>query len=90
MTAHVDFEALARAVESMGADAFGPVDQAELLGRLGVHTRAAALKTNATRTAPAEIDTALARLTGHGRTGMGNLFKAMAFAHPKVGTPPGF
>ena len=40
--------------------------------------------------AAADIDTALARLIGHGRTGMGTLFKAAAYAHPKLGTPPGF
>jgi SAM-dependent MidA family methyltransferase len=90
LTAHVDFAALARAVECMGANVFGPIDQSELLHRLGIRTRAAALKTNAPRARSAEIDAALARLTGHSRTGMGALFKAIAFAHPKIGTPPGF
>jgi NADH dehydrogenase [ubiquinone] 1 alpha subcomplex assembly factor 7 len=90
LTAHVDFEALARAVESMGAHGFGPVTQAHLLRQLGIDTRAAALKVSAPRTKAAEIDAALARLIGHGRTGMGQLFKAAAFAHPKFGTPPGF
>jgi SAM-dependent MidA family methyltransferase len=38
----------------------------------------------------AEIDAALARLTGDGRTGMGELFKVMAVADPKLGLLPGF
>ena len=90
LTAHVDFEALARAVESMGAVSFGPLEQADFLRRLGIETRAAALKAKATPAAAADIDTALARLIGHGRTGMGTLFKVAAYAHAKLGTPPGF
>ena len=38
------FEALARAVESMGARVHGPVEQAQFLRRLGIEKRAAALK----------------------------------------------
>jgi SAM-dependent MidA family methyltransferase len=90
LTAHVDFAALARAAEAMGAASFGPVDQSDFLRRLGIETRAAALKAQATPAARAAVDTALARLTGHGRTGMGTLFKAAAYTHPKLGTPPGF
>jgi len=90
LTAHVDFAALARPIEAMGAVSFGPIDQADFLQRLGIETRAAALKARATPAAAAAIDTALARLTGHGRTGMGTLFKAAAYAHAKLGTPPGF
>ena len=91
LTAHVDFQALARAVEAMGANGFGPLDQSELLRRLGIETRAAKLKAKASSpAAAADIDAALARLTGHGRTSMGALFKAATFAHPSVGVPPGF
>ncbi len=91
LTAHVDFQALARDVEAMGARAFGPIDQADLLTRLGIATRAATLKAKAASPAVVEeIDTALKRLTGYGRAGMGTLFKAAAYAHVSVGTPPGF
>jgi NADH dehydrogenase [ubiquinone] 1 alpha subcomplex assembly factor 7 len=90
LTAHVDFEALARTVEAMGAVSFGPLEQADFLQRLGIATRAAALKAKALPAAAVDIDTALARLTGHGRTGMGTLFKVAAYAHPNLGTPPGF
>ena len=90
LTAHVDFQAMARAVEAMGAVSYGPVEQADFLRRLGIETRAASLKAKATPTASADIDSALARLTGHGRTGMGTLFKVAAYANPQLGTPPGF
>jgi NADH dehydrogenase [ubiquinone] 1 alpha subcomplex assembly factor 7 len=90
LTAHVDFQALARAVESMGANAFGPLEQAQFLRRLGIETRADKLKAKASPVAAAEINSALARLIGQSRTGMGRLFKAAAFAHPSVGVPPGF
>lgn len=88
LTAHVDFAALTRAMEPMGAVCFGPIEQSDFLGRLGIETRAATLK--ATGVNAAEIDAALTRLTGRSRTGMGALFKAAAYAHPNLGTPPGF
>ena len=90
LTAHVDFQALARAVEAMGANCYGPIAQSEFLRRLGIETRAAALKAKASPAKTAEIDLTVARLIGHGRTAMGALFKAAAFTHPKLGTPPGF
>jgi NADH dehydrogenase [ubiquinone] 1 alpha subcomplex assembly factor 7 len=88
LTAHVDFEALARGIETMGAKTFGPIDQAVLLRRLGIETRAARLK--GTSSKPRAIDLALGRLIGTGHYGMGSLFKAMAVAHPKLGKPPAF
>ncbi len=91
LTAHVDFQALAKSVEAMGATTHGPVEQATFLHRLGIDKRAAALKARAQDVGTrAEIDVALARLTDIGRTGMGSLFKAIAFAHPKLGRLPGF
>jgi len=90
LTAHVDFQALARAAEAMGANGFGPLDQSEFLRRLGIETRAAKLKVSVDSDAAAEVDAALARLTGHGRAGMGALFKVAGFAHPSIGVPPGF
>ena len=90
LTAHVDFQALARAVEAMGVNGFGPIEQSEFLRRLGIESRAAALKAEASPEAAAEIELARTRLMDPGRTGMGTLFKAAAFAHPSVGVPPGF
>jgi len=88
LTAHVDFQALAGAVEAMGAISFGPLTQSQFLRRLGIVTRAAKLKANAADAVA--IDIALKRLISEGEAGMGTLFKAAAFAHPKLGVPPGF
>ena len=90
LTAHVDFQALARAVEAMGANGFGPIEQSQFLRRLGIESRSTALMAEATPDAAANIVTGLARLIGNGRNGMGQIFKAAAFAHPSVGVPPGF
>jgi SAM-dependent MidA family methyltransferase len=90
LTAHVDFQPLLRAAEAMGAQSYGPIQQSQFLRRLGIETRAATLKAKATRAVSAEIDAALARLIGHGRTGMGELFKVAALTHPSVDVPPAF
>jgi len=90
LTAHVDFQALARAVVAMGPNAHGPIQQSLFLQRLGIETRANTLKSGASRMVAAEIDAALERLIGTGSADMGALFKAMAFAPRKLGTPPGF
>jgi NADH dehydrogenase [ubiquinone] 1 alpha subcomplex assembly factor 7 len=90
LTAHVDFEALAKALESMGVDSFGPIEQSEFLRRLGIEMRAATLRAKNAGTRAGLIDSALDRLIGGGRTGMGTLFKAAAYAHPSLGVPPGF
>jgi SAM-dependent MidA family methyltransferase len=90
LTAHVDFEALALGACGMGANAYGPVPQGEWLRRLGIVERATALKAGANRTQRNKIDSAVFRLTGDGRTAMGDLFKVVAFADPRLGTPPGF
>lgn len=90
ITAHVDFEALGQAAEGMGAAVHGPIDQSELLLRLGIEARADALKAAAAPDKKAEIEAAIARLTQGGRTGMGRLFKAMGLADPKLGPLPAF
>jgi NADH dehydrogenase [ubiquinone] 1 alpha subcomplex assembly factor 7 len=90
LTAHVDFQALAGAVEAMGAVSYGPITQSQFLRRLGILTRAAALKSKAEASAAGNIDAALKRLISEGGAGMGALFKAAAFAHPSLGVLPGF
>jgi len=90
LTAHVDFAALVRAARAAGAAAFGPITQGELLQRLGIAARAAKLKSGAAPAAAARIDAAVTRLTGHGRTDMGTLFKTVALAHRALGAPPAF
>ena len=90
LTAHVDFEALARCAESMGARIHGPIRQRDLFLRLGIEKRAAALKANAPRDKVADIEFAFSRLIAEGARGMGELFKAIAIADPKLGALPGF
>jgi NADH dehydrogenase [ubiquinone] 1 alpha subcomplex assembly factor 7 len=74
----------------MGARVTGPVEQAVFLRTLGIGKRAAALKSLASREKAAEIDGAIKRLTGEGRTEMGKLFKVVGIAHPSIGKLPGF
>ncbi len=90
LTAHVDFAALAHSAQSMGARSYGPVPQRYLLFRLGILARADALKAKASAEKAAEIELALSRLLAGGPRGMGELFKALAIADPKLGAPPGF
>ncbi|CAA7619657.1 conserved hypothetical protein [Magnetospirillum sp. LM-5] len=86
LTAHVDFEALARA--AMPARAWGTVTQGEFLKRLGIETRAALLAQAAGPKARADIAGQLRRLIDADE--MGTLFKALALAHPALPAPPGF
>jgi SAM-dependent MidA family methyltransferase len=91
LTAHVDFEKLGRALQSLGVSVHGPVEQARFLHRIGIEQRAAALKAAANSSGKTdEIDAAVARLTAVGGTSMGSLFKALAFAELEVGVLPGF
>src|SRR5581483_10044158 len=90
LTAHVDFQSLGQAAESMGARVHGPIYQGEFLRRLGIERRAAALRANAPREKAGEIEGALQRLTGSGARKMGVLFKALAIADPKLSVLPGF
>ena len=90
LTAHVDFQALERAFDGMGARVYGPVPQAQFLRRLGLDKRSETLKVASGSIEKArEIDAAVARLTAGG-SGMGALFKAIAFGGPKLGALPGF
>jgi SAM-dependent MidA family methyltransferase len=89
LSAHVDFAALGRSALRAGARVLGPVTQRAFLRELGIETRAAMLKTSAPACA-VEIDAALARLTEDGPRGMGELFKVIALADPRLGALPGF
>jgi len=90
ITSHVDFEALAQSAETIGARVHGPLRQAEFLRRMGIDTRAAALKKVAPPTKAAEVDAALARLTDAGERGMGTIFKVLGLSHPQLATLPAF
>jgi SAM-dependent MidA family methyltransferase len=90
VTAHVDFQALARAAEDVGALVHGPVTQGEFLKRLGIETRASALMAKAAPDVSEDISGALKRLTAGGRTGMGSLFKVLSVSSPNLDSLPGF
>ena len=88
LAAHVDFGALARAAAEAGADIHGPLEQGLLLGRLGIHERAAALARTGGRERREAIASAVARLTEPEQ--MGSLFKALAIVPHGAPPPPGF
>ena len=90
VTAHVDFQALLRAGEDLGARVHGPVPQGDFLKRLGIETRALALMAKTTHEVSEDISTALKRLTGGGRSGMGSMFKVLAISEPGLTELAGF
>jgi NADH dehydrogenase [ubiquinone] 1 alpha subcomplex assembly factor 7 len=89
VTAHVDFQALSRAAEDVGARVHGPVTQGEFLKRLGIETRAVSLMAKASLEVSEDIAYALTRLTEGGRTGMGSLFKVLGVSAPHLTSLPG-
>jgi NADH dehydrogenase [ubiquinone] 1 alpha subcomplex assembly factor 7 len=90
VTAHVDFQALARAAEDLGARVHGPVTQGEFLKRIGIETRAVTLMAKATPEVSEDISSALKRLTDSGRGGMGSMFKVLAVSEPQLISLAGF
>jgi NADH dehydrogenase [ubiquinone] 1 alpha subcomplex assembly factor 7 len=89
VTAHVDFQALAHAAEDLGARVFGPVTQGEFLTRLGIEQRALTLMAKASAEVSEDVSSALKRLTGGGRGGMGSMFKVLGIATPDLDDLPG-
>jgi NADH dehydrogenase [ubiquinone] 1 alpha subcomplex assembly factor 7 len=89
VTAHVDFQALVRAAEDLGARVHGPVPQGEFLKRLGIETRAVTLMAKTTPEVSEDISGALKRLIGGGRGGMGSMFKVVAISEPNLTTLAG-
>jgi NADH dehydrogenase [ubiquinone] 1 alpha subcomplex assembly factor 7 len=90
VTAHVDFQALVRAADDLGAGVHGPVTQGEFLKRLGIETRAATLMAKATPEVAEDIVGAMQRLVGGGRGGMGQMFKVLAVSEPNLTSLAGF
>jgi SAM-dependent MidA family methyltransferase len=88
LTSQVDFEALAT-LASDTVRAFGPVPQGNFLRKLGIEARSEILQRNAKPEMKDEIGIALTRLIGP-TPGMGELFKALAFAHRSLAELPGF
>lgn len=90
LTAHVNFEALQDAIRKGGIRSHGPLTQAELLDRLGLAMRVETLLRKASPRQAEDIRQAEKRLTDTQPTGMGQLFKALAFSHPSWPSPAGF
>jgi SAM-dependent MidA family methyltransferase len=90
LTAHVDFAAVGEVARQGGLRVFGPLTQGDFLRHLGIELRAAALKQHANASQQAEIDAAVARLTGTQRDEMGGLFKVIGLAGCDVDALPGF
>ncbi|MEQ1929342.1 MAG: SAM-dependent methyltransferase, partial [Parvularculaceae bacterium] len=76
ITAHVDFDALARAAIEAGASVYGPVAQGAFLDRLGLAARAERLSAGKTAAEVLDIERGVQRLAGS--QGMGEVFKALA------------
>jgi len=89
VTAHVDFQALMRAAEDLGARVHGPVPQGEFLKRLGIETRAVALMAKSTHEVSETISNGLKRLIGGGRGGMGSMFKVLGVSEPGLASLAG-
>ena len=89
LTAHVDFEAFARAVATVPGVIVGPmVPQGALLDRLGIGLRAQTLAKSLTGPALEAHRAATRRLTDPAE--MGTLFKALALVPVGASLPPGF
>jgi SAM-dependent MidA family methyltransferase len=82
LTAHVDFAALASQVTAEGATVDILTTQAQFLEALGIDHRARQLIKAATPDQAAAIEAARTRLVDLSPTGMGALFKVLAFGAP--------
>jgi SAM-dependent MidA family methyltransferase len=85
LTAHVDFESLARAFAQGGALPCGPISQRQFLLAMGLEPRADSLSAKANPLERKTIARATERLAGENE--MGNLFKVMAVASPGLAPP---
>jgi len=86
LTAHVDFEAVARAAHPLKV--FGPVAQGTWLNRLGIKLRGLQLAKGKPPETARSIESGIRRLTEP--EAMGALFKVIALTHPALATPDGF
>ncbi|MEZ5838908.1 MAG: class I SAM-dependent methyltransferase [Hyphomicrobiales bacterium] len=86
LTAHVNFEVLARTARSEGVAVAGPMEQGEFLLRLGLVERAGRLGAGRPTPVQDEIRAAVERLAGP--VEMGSLFKVLAITAPGLKPPP--
>jgi NADH dehydrogenase [ubiquinone] 1 alpha subcomplex assembly factor 7 len=88
VTAHVDFDPLAKVAADAGLAVHGPVGQGDFLKASGIEQRATILKRNASAEQAEAIEKALHRLTDSRE--MGVLFKVMGIVHGQNIRPAGF
>lgn len=89
LTVHVDFEALCRVAGDAGAAVHGPVSQAVFLSRLGIDIRLQRLLASARDETEAQSLLQGARRLID-REAMGELFRVIAVASPRLLPSPGF
>jgi len=88
ITAHVDFQELARAASAAGAISHGPIPQAALLSRLGIGPRTENLLKSASAEQAATLRASTKRLIDP--AAMGTLFKALSLTGANTPAPAGF
>ncbi len=88
LTAHVDFEALAKSATRAGAIAYGAKLQSCFLKALGINERTAALSACATLNQLTQLNAGRDRLISDNQ--MGSLFKVLAIINPDLPPPSGF
>jgi NADH dehydrogenase [ubiquinone] 1 alpha subcomplex assembly factor 7 len=88
LTAHVDFEALAKSAAQAGAIAYGTELQGQFLKVLGIYERIETLSSRATLDQLAQLIAGRDRLIKDDK--MGSLFKVLAIASPDLPPPSGF
>ena len=87
LTAHVNFAALAQALQQAGATLYPLVSQGAFLSCMGLDMRAERLQRNATEPQRQAISAALHRLASP--EAMGSLFKVLMATGPGQPLPPG-
>lgn len=91
LTVHVDFARMAQAGRAAGAAVHGAVRQRDFLLALGLEQRVAALSRRAVPEQAARLAAGASRLVAADRgTDMGQLFKVLALADPRLPLLPGF
>lgn len=88
ITAHVNFERLAKAAFSAGASAHGPITQGEFLTRLGLAMRLERLSAGKTAEESADLFAGAHRISSPAQ--MGELFKVLCISAPGLCDPEGF
>ena len=88
ITAHVDFESLARNAIDSGAAAHGPITQGKFLDRLGLALRVEMLCKGKPPEEAEKIRAGASRIAASNQ--MGEIFKVLCLASPSLPLPAGF